>query len=57
MVEKECCFVENAGGVDKDVPSTTPFQMQSSSFLNVESVHLTIWATCQKLMFRNLDTS
>ncbi len=42
MVEKECCFVENAGGVDKDVPSTTPFQMQSSSFLNVESVHLTI---------------
>jgi hypothetical protein len=41
MVEKEkCCFVEIVGRVDEDVPSIAPIQMQFSSLLDVESVHL-----------------
>jgi len=40
MVEKEeCCFVEFVSGVDEDVPSIAPIQMQFSSLLDVENVH------------------
>jgi hypothetical protein len=40
MFKEKCCFVEFVGRVDEDVPSIAPTQMQFSSLLDVESVHL-----------------
>jgi len=47
MVEEEQCYVESVGGIDENIPSTSPIHMlsvsvhmPSSSFSNVESVHL-----------------
>jgi hypothetical protein len=38
--KEECCFVEFVGRVDEDVASIAPTQIQFSSPLDVESVHL-----------------
>jgi hypothetical protein len=41
MVEEEqCCFVENVGKINEDIPSIAPIQMWSSILSNVENVHL-----------------
>jgi hypothetical protein len=41
MVEKErCCFVENVGKFNENIPSSDPIQMWSSILLDVENVHL-----------------
>jgi hypothetical protein len=37
---KQPCFVENVGGVDVDVTSSTLIQFWSSSLSDVENVHL-----------------
>jgi hypothetical protein len=62
MVKKEkCCFIENVGGVDENIPSFAPTQMWSPL---VSNVHLQFGnmtnVDVSKLVTRknyNLDTS
>jgi hypothetical protein len=32
--------MESAGGIDENIPSIAPIQMWSSSFLDIQSVHV-----------------
>ncbi len=52
MVEKEeCYFFECVGGIHEDTPSFVFIQIQFSSNLNIENVHL------QALNMSNVDVS